>query len=232
MENLPLYIAATFGITVLLTIWLFSSATHFAKPMLVFLIVLTLAQSALGLSGFYNNVNTMTARFPMLVIPLTVFCTALFLTAKGRTFIDSLNIKTLTILHIIRIPVEIILLWLFVHQAIPQAMTFEGENFDILSGLTAPVIYYLGFIKKQLNKTVLIIWNVTCILLLLNVVVSAVLSLPARFQNFGFEQPNIAVGYFPFLLLPAILVPLVLFANAASIRQLIYNKSINLKNSK
>lgn len=36
MENLPLYIAATFGITVLLTIWLFSKATHYAKPFLVF----------------------------------------------------------------------------------------------------------------------------------------------------------------------------------------------------
>lgn len=230
MENLPLYIAATFGITVLLTIWLFSRATRYAKPILIFLIVLTVAQSVLGLSGFYNDVNTMTAWFPMLVIPLTVFCIALFITAKGRIFIDNLDIKMLTILHIIRIPVEITLFWLFIHQAIPQAMTFEGRNFDILSGLTAPLVYYFGFVKKQLNKTVLIIWNIACMLLLINVVASAVLSLPARFQKFGFEQPNIAVGYFPFLLLPAILVPLVLFANAASIRQLIYNKNIILKN--
>ncbi|WP_179414604.1 hypothetical protein HDF19_00325 [Mucilaginibacter sp. E4BP6] len=232
MENLPLYIAATFGITVLLTIWLFSRATHYAKPILIFLSVLTVVQSVLGLSGFYNDPHTMTARFPMLVIPLTIFCIALFLTAKGWAFIDSLDIKILTILHIIRIPVEITLFWLFVHQAIPQAMTFEGRNYDILSGLSAPLVYYFGFVKKQLTKTVLIIWNVACMLLLINVVASAVLSLPARFQNFGFEQPNIAVGYFPFLLLPAILVPLVLFANAAAIRQLIYNKNIILKNSK
>lgn len=193
---------------------------------------MTIVQSALGLSGFYSDVHTMTARFPMLVIPLTVFCIALFLTAKGRMFIDSLDIKTLTILHIIRIPVEVTLFWLFVHQAIPQAMTFEGRNFDILSGLTAPLVYYFAFVKQQLSKTVLIIWNAACMLLLINVVASAVLSLPVRFQNFGFEQPNVAVGYFPFLLLPAILVPLVLFANAAAIRQLIYNKNIILKNSK
>ena len=132
--------------------------------------------------------------------------------------------KALTIFHVIRIPVEIVLFWLFVYKTIPQAMSFEGRNFDILSGLSAPLVYYLGFIKKQLNKPVLIAWNIICIGLLLNVVSSAVLSLPGRFQQFGFEQPNTAVGYFPYLLLPAVLVPLALFANAAVIRQLLANK--------
>jgi hypothetical protein len=116
------------------------------------------------------------------------------------------------------------LFWLFVHNTIPRAMTFEGRNFDILSGLSAPLVYYFGFVKQKLNHTILIVWNAGCIFLLLNVVVSAALSLPERFQSFGFEQPNIAVGYFPFLLLPAILVPLVLFSNAAAIRQLVLNK--------
>ena len=158
------------------------------------------------------------------------FLTSLFFTRRGKAFIDSLDIKTLTLLHTVRIPVEIILLCLFLQQAIPQAMTFEGRNFDILSGISAPLIYYFGFIKKQLSNTVMIIWNVICILLLLNVVSSAILSLPARFNNFGFEQPNIAVGYFPFLLLPAVLVPMVLFANAASIRQLLLKKDNALRN--
>jgi hypothetical protein len=86
------------------------------------------------------------------------------------------------------------------------------------SGLSAPLVYYFGFVKKWLGKPVLIAWNIVCILLLLNVVRIAALSLPARFHQFGFEQPNIAVGYFPFLLLPSCLVPLVLFANLAAIR--------------
>jgi hypothetical protein len=224
MENLPWYIATTFGITILLTIWLFSKATHYSKSFVVLMLVVIVVQSALGLSGFYNNVHSMSARFPLLIFPLTILCIVLFLTIKGRSFIDKLDIKTLTILHTIRIPVEITLFWLFIHHVIPQAMTFEGRNFDILSGLSAPLIYYFGFVKKQISRTIMIIWNAACIVLLLNVVASAVLSLPARYQNFGFEVPNIAVGYFPYLLLPAILVPLVLFANAAAIRQLILNK--------
>jgi hypothetical protein len=125
---------------------------------------------------------------------------------------------------VIRIGVEIGLLSLSIHEAIPKAMSFEGRNFDILSGLTAPLVYYFGFVKHRMGRKALILWNVVCVLLLLNVVSSAFLSLPGRFQQFGFERPNIGVGYFPFLLLPAILVPLVLFAHAATIRQLVQNK--------
>ena len=226
MEHLPWYVAATFGITFLLAIWLFSKAMHYSKPFFIFLLVLIGIQSALGLSGFYNHVNTMSARFPLLAFPLLAFCASLFFTRKGRAFIDSLDIKTLTIFHTIRILVELVLFWLFVQKAIPRAMTFEGRNFDILSGLSASLVYYFGFVKQKLGISAMIIWNAACILLLLNVVFSAALSLPARFQHFGFEQPNIAVGYFPFLLLPAILVPLVLFANAAAIRQLALRKNM------
>lgn len=228
MENLPWYVAVTFGITTILTLWLFSKATHYSRSFLGLLLILIGVQSALGLSGFYNNVHTMSNRFPLLVFPLLAFLVSLFFTRKGRAFIDSLDLKTLTLLHTIRILVEVVLFWLFIHKTIPEAMTFEGRNFDILSGLTAPLVYYFGFVKGQLSRTVIIIWNAACIVLLLNVVSSAVLSLPDRYQHFGFEQPNIAVGYFPFVLLPAILVPLVLFANAVAIRQLVLRKNSNL----
>ncbi|HMG68197.1 MAG TPA: hypothetical protein VK588_10940 [Chitinophagaceae bacterium] len=230
MEQLPWYIATTFGITFLLAIGLFSKAAHYAKSFITVLFVLIVIQSALGLAGFYSNPATLTTRFPLLVAPLLFFCIAQFFTQKGKLFLDSLDIKALTILHTIRVGVETVLFWLFVHKAIPRAMSFEGRNLDILSGLTAPLVYYFGFVKHKLSRQVMIVWNVACMLLLFNVVTNAFLSLPARFENFGFEQPLIAVGYFPFLLLPAILVPLILFSNGATIRQLVLNKNPSIKN--
>lgn len=226
MENLPSYVGLVFSLTVFAGILLFFKATGYSRPFVIYLLFLAVIQSYLARSGFYNDPRSMASQFPLLVIPLMVVFVSLFFTKKGRGFIDSLDIKTLTILHVVRIPVEIVLFWLYVHKAIPQAMTFEGRNFDILSGLTAPFIYYFSFVKPTLSKKVLVAWNVVCILLLLNVVSSAILSLPGRFEKFGFEQPNLAVGYFPFILLPAILVPIVLFANAAAIRQLVVKKSL------
>jgi hypothetical protein len=40
------------------------------------------------------------------------------------------------------------------------------------------------------------------------------------FQQFAFDQPNIAVLYFPFIWLPSCVVPLVLLSHLAAIRQL------------
>jgi hypothetical protein len=228
MENLSPSVYIIFGADFLLAVWLFMKAAHYSRPVLVIITLWTILQSVAGLLGFYSDIPTMTGRFPLLAFPPLIFLLALFIAPKGRAFIDGLSIGGLTIFHLIRIPVEIVLFFLFVHHAIPKAMTFEGANFDIFSGLSAPLIYYFGFVKKRLGKPVLIAWNIVCILLLLNVVRMAALSLPARFHQFGFEQPNIAVGYFPFLLLPSCLVPLVLFSNLAAIRQLITKKIVTV----
>jgi hypothetical protein len=221
MESLSLSLYIIFGANFLLAAWLFIKAANYSRSVLVIITLWTILQSAVGLAGFYSDSHTMTGRFPLLVLPPLIFMVSLFVTAKGKAFIDGLNIRILTILHIIRIPVEIVLFFLFVHHAIPKAMTFEGTNFDILSGLSAPLIYYFGVLKKKPGKPVLIAWNIACVLLLLNVATNAVLSLPARFHQFGYEQPDIALGYFPFLLLPSCLVPLVLFSNLAAIRLII-----------
>lgn len=221
MQHLPTYIYFIFGATVLLAIWLFYRATNHFKPLLIGWMVWIVIQSVLAIGGFYNNPGTMTSRFPVLFSVPLLFMVSCFFTAKGRAFIDRFNLSKLTILHIVRIPVELVLSLLFIHKAIPEAMTFHGRNFDIFSGMSAPFVYYFGFVNKKINRTVILVWNIICLALLINVVIMAILSLPARFQQFDFEEPNIGLGYFPFILLPACLVPMVLFSTLAAIRQLL-----------
>lgn len=221
MENLPVYISIVFGLTTFLTVWLFYKAANHSKITLLILLVWLALQAFMGLSGFYTVTDTIPPRFLLLALPAILFIIALFATSKGRKFIDSLDRKALTILHIVRIPVEIVLFWLFVNKAVPELMTFEGRNFDIVSGLTAPVIFYFDFIKKQLNSKIILVWNFICLALLINIVTNAVLSAPFPFQRFAFNQPNIAVLYFPFNWLPACIVPLVLLSHLAAIRQLL-----------
>jgi hypothetical protein len=222
MQHLPFYIYLVFSATVLMAAGLFFKATNYSKSFLIVLLSWIGVQSILGIAGFYNNPLTMTARFPLLFLPPLFFVIYRFMTPKGRAFIDSLDLSTLTLIHTIRVLVEVVLFWLYIHKTIPQAMTFHGRNFDIFAGITAPFVYYFGFIKRTLNKTVIGAWNFICLALLVNVVANALLSLPARYQQFGFEQPNIALGFFPFVLLPAFLVPTVLFSMLAGIRQLLY----------
>ncbi len=221
MQHLPTYVYLTFGATAIFAIWLFYKATNNSKQFLIGLSAWIIIQSVLGIAGFYSNPITMTARFPLLILPPLLFLISRFATKKGRAFLDGLNLQTLTIFHIIRIPVELVLFWLFVSNTIPEALTFHGRNFDIFSGISAPVVYYFAFVKKKLSKPIIIAWNLICLALLLNVVSAAILSLPARFTQFGFEQPTLALGYFPFVLLPAVLVPLVMLSTVAAIKQLL-----------
>lgn len=226
MENLPIYISILFGLITLLTVGLFYKATNRSILSLVILLTWLVIQAVIALTNFYTVTDTIPPRFLLLVMPPILFIILLFATNKGRIFIDSLDIKALTLLHIVRVPVEIVLFWLFIYKMIPELMTFEGRNFDVISGISAPLIYYFGFVQKQLSNKIIIIWNVLCLMLLFNIVINAVFSAPFPFQKFAFDQPNIAILYFPFNWLPSCVVPIVLFSHIVVIRQLLKVKTL------
>jgi len=233
IENLPSYVSIAFILTTFLTVgflfyavWQTVSDTTAAKILLGLIPLWLIFQAALVSSEFYLWVDAFPPRLPFFaVIPALVLIILLFIFAR-KDFISRLPLKTLTLLHVIRIPVEIVLLWLFQNEQVPQLMTFEGRNFDILSGLTAPIIYCLAFRNGKTNRPLLIAWNIFALLLLINIVTNAVLSIPAPFQQLAFEQPNRAVLYFPFVWLPAAVVPIVLFSHLASFWQLSSNDKI------
>jgi hypothetical protein len=224
MENLPFYVYLVFGLTVLLALFMFYKATNYSKTFLIIIFFWMAAQTVISLSGFYKVTSTVPPRAALLLVPPLVMTIILFSTKRGQVFIDSLDIKMLTLFHIIRLPVELTLFWLFIHKGVPELMTFEGRNFDIFSGISAPVLYYLVFVKINLSKSILLIWNFICLALLFNIAVNALLSVPGAFQQFAFEQPNVAIITFPFIFLPSVLVPLVLFSHLAVIRRILLKK--------
>ena len=231
MNNLPLYIDIVFGLTILLTLGFFFKATRYSKAPLLILLGWIIFQTMIGLSGFYSKTDGFPPRFLLMILPPLLLIAGLFTSSKGKRFLKGIDIQTLTLLHIIRIPVELVLFWLYLQKVVPIIMTFEGRNFDIISGLSAPIIYYFGFRKMKMSRITLLIWNFVCIGLLINIVSTAILSAPFPFQKFAFDQPNIAVLYFPFNLLPSFIVPLVLFSHLATIRQLIFSGKGVVNNS-
>src|SRR5215204_6208721 len=224
METIPLYVSVILALTTVLTGWLFYKASRYSKKVLIILLAWLFIQAIVGLTGFYQDTSVLPPRFLLAIGPPMLLIVLLFLTRRGRQFIDSLNLETLTFLHIIRIPVEIVLYFLFLHKGIPEVMTFEGRNLDIISGITAPVIYYLGFVSGKLWPRTILAWNLICLALLVNIVTTAILATPYPFQKFGLDQPNVAIFYFPFVWLPAMIVPVVLLSHLASIRKLIGKK--------
>lgn len=227
IENLPVYITWLFALTTIATVIFYLYAVWETGRQKVFLLttagvlILMLGlQAALAYNGFYL-VKTMPPRFLFGPVPTIVVLLILFyvFTRKG---VSVRSLQILTLLSVIRVPVEIVLLWLHREGQIPQLMTFEGINFDILSGLTAPIVAWLAFRGgAAVNRPLLIAWNLLALGLLLIIVISAILSLESPFQQLAFDQPNRAVLYFPFIWLPAIVVPIVSVSHIVSLRQLL-----------
>ena len=175
---------------------------------------------------YYSDTNTFPPKIILIgILPTILTVILLFATSKGRRFIDSLPLKNLTYLNIVRIPVEIVLFWLFLNKVLPELMTFDGRNFDIIAGIRAPIVAYFGLSKTKLNRKTILLWNFICLGLLVNIVVNALFSAPSPIQKFAFDQPNIAILNFPFSWLPTFIVPTVLFGHLVSIRQLIKYKA-------
>ena len=236
LENLPKFIPIVFGITTIAALLLFhwcmknsnSEATQKNAAKIIIGLTIWLAiQTVLTFNDIYNkDTNSFPPKIMLTgIFPTILTIILLFATSKGRQFIDNLPLKNLTYLNIVRIPVEIVLFWLFLNKAIPELMTFEGRNFDILAGITAPFIAYFGLTKLKINRKAILIWNFICLSLLLNIVVNALFSAPSPIQKFAFDQPNIAILNFPFSWLPTFIVPIVLFGHLTSIRQLLKRKA-------
>jgi hypothetical protein len=173
MGNVPVALGLAFVLTTGLAVWLFYRAMHQSARTLYVLLAWLLLQAGLSLQGVYVAPEAMPPRLALALVPTLLVIGVLFLTHRGRVYVDGLQLDTLTWLHVVRVPVELVLFGLFLYQVVPERMTFEGRNWDILSGLSAPLVYYAVFRGKQLGRIALLGWNIACLSLLLNVVITA-----------------------------------------------------------
>ena len=232
IDGLPVYVPVVFILTTLFTVGIFAYAIYraglrsaAAKLLLTFTLFWLVIQAVLALNGFFQNFDVIPPR-TFAFGPLPFFILTIAYLIFGRKFLDNLPLKILTWIHVIRIPVECTLLWLSQHGLVPVEMTFEGRNLDILSGLSAPIIYYFAFRNGQVNRKLLIVWNLVALSLLTNIVTIAILAFPSRYETIGFEHPNIGVTYFPFVWLPSVIVPIVFFCHVVSLYRLFFTERL------
>lgn len=210
--------AITFIFMTLLFLLLFYLATGRNKRVLFMSIIWIIVISLISYTGFFTTTDTSPPRFIIVILGNLFFIIFSFKNLKNYI----LNFKLIMMIHSLRIVVEFGLYFLFLSKLVPKIMTFEGLNYDILSGISALIILVLHhYYKINLSKKMLLFWNFTGMLLLINIVAIAILSAPLPIQQFSFEQPNIAVLYFPYILLPSFIVPVVFIAHILSIYQLL-----------
>ncbi|HIO67110.1 MAG TPA: hypothetical protein EYN41_02145, partial [Flavobacteriales bacterium] len=102
----PTYLNVLFGLTAIVSVLWFYASTR-SVTFLILIISWTILQALLSVSGIYADAGAVPPRIMLFGgFPPLLTILVMFLTVKGRAFIDNINLKTLTYFHAIRIPVE------------------------------------------------------------------------------------------------------------------------------
>ncbi|RDV13970.1 hypothetical protein DXT99_16860 [Pontibacter diazotrophicus] len=176
--------------------------------------------SALALQSILGDFSATPPRLLLIILPPLIAIVWLTFSSSFRQFLAHVPSYWLIMLQVFRVPVEIFLWLQFIAGLTPVQMTFEGRNWDVLTGLTAPVVAWLCYGRGRNLKGVAIVWNIFGLTLLLNIVATAILSTPSPFRVFMNEPANTLVAQFPIVFLPAVLVPLAYALHLFSLRKI------------
>ena len=162
-------------------------------------------------------------KFPLfVVIPMIAF--VIFITRRPffKPIIDTTSTSLPIYLQSFRIIVELLIFQGFLDGVFPQRATFEGLNFDILVGISAPIIGFLVQ-KEILGRRGIIAWNILS-LSILSVTVYSFIS-TYYFTDFIEKAGNTEFTNFPYIFLAAILVPIAVFLHVVSLKQMFSPKT-------
>jgi hypothetical protein len=186
------------------------------RRVIVILAGWTIFITIFSITGFFGDFSTFPPRLMIvLVIPLISMFMMTF-SKTTRELLGGIHQRSIIRLQVFRVFVEILLWSLFIQNLLPVQMTFEGRNFDVLSGLAAPLVVL--FLVR--SRTGIIIYNLISLGLLANILAIAILSMPMPIRYFMNEPSNTIVTVFPFIWLPGLLVPLAYGLSFLSLRKL------------
>ena len=167
---------------------------------------------------FFKGIDRMPPRLMLVFVVMFALIIALLFIKRVGEILDYVPPSWLIYPQVFRVAIEIVLWQLYGHGFTPEQMTFEGLNFDILAGATAPIAAFVCFGQGRNLRVLAIIWNILGLALLINIITIAIMSVPAVGY---FDQPNTFVAWFPYIWLPGIAVPFAMLLHALSLRQLI-----------
>jgi hypothetical protein len=154
----------------------------------------------------------------ILVAALLTLSLAVAFSDVGRRLGQHLPLWALVGVHAFRWPLELMMHDAYERGVMPVQMSYSGQNFDIVTGMSAAIVAPLVAAGLG-HRWFVAAWNVLGFALLLNVMVVAVLSTP-MVAYFGDERLNVWVTYPPFVWLPGVMVPVALMGHLIIFRRL------------
>lgn len=197
------------------------------KILFIFLaaiIIWILTVSGLSIFKFFLDFQAMPPRLLYaFFIPL---CFILYFTfsSKLNKVLIATPVWPLIYIQAYRVVVEILRWVLMLLKVVPVQMSFAGSNFDIIAGVTAPLIAYFCYQRKNWAYNLALIWNFAGLALLINRFIIGLYSMPTSFQMYHDGPAYTLTAYFPMIISPAVLVPIGYAMHMFSIKQILLKK--------
>lgn len=221
IPNLPLYISISFILLTVYVVFIFSKSNKLKRVTLPIILIWSVFICVMSYFGIYHyQEGDFYSRFIFVLAPSIIFIIYLL---RDKSFYESRDFRWSTAIHVVRFPVELLLYQLAIREWLPIEMTYKGLNFDIIPGLTAIVlVIYMNY--KQINKKLLLGWNIIGLFLILFILTNGFLSQELLYQKFGYSIPNRGIAYSPIVLLAGVIVPMVIYTHISDIILLIKRK--------
>ena len=168
-----------------------------------------------GILGQWNRTPPPMAHMSLVCFAITV---GFAYSPIGEEMAARLSFAALIGAQVFRVPLELWMQHASAERVIPKQMTYSGSNLDIISGLTAIVVAVVA-LQGLAPRWLLIGWNALGCLLLLNVIVIALRSMP-MINAYGDYRMNTHVADAPFVWLPGVLVQAALLGHLLVWRKL------------
>lgn len=173
---------------------------------------------ALAQAGWLAVWDARPPRLPLIPLAGMAAVVAAHRTALLRRLLDATPRHWPVAMQTFRIGVELAFLGLYLAGGAPQQVTFEGRNFDVLVGVTAPFIA-LAIRQGRLAPGAVVAWNVLGLAILSNTIFTTLSSTPGPVHLDWPGMPFTGFGHWPFVWIPGFLAPLAIFLHIFSIRQ-------------
>lgn len=189
----------------------------YAGFMLLFIVFV----GAMAVNGVYQT-TTLPPRLALLaVLPAFAIIIYFFTAKRFKTIIATFPMPFVIYFQSFRIIVELLIYWAVLEGLGPELISFNGRNFDILAGLTAPLVGW-AYNRGIVGKNLLLLWNIFCLMLLANIV-AIFMSLLINPGFWGYESTPISMNFLtiPYVYLAAVYMPLAVFLHMMCIKKIL-----------
>lgn len=159
---------------------------------------------SIGHTGLLGRFDKFPAPFMFFFPTMMLFSFFLAYSKYGTAVVQRITLANLVFFQSFRVLAEIVLFLALKEGLAPVQMTFEGYNFDIVTGILAIVLGI--YLRRRTNKKLALSFNILGLVFLGVIAFIAITSMPSPLRLFMKDPSNIWVTTSPYILLPGVLV--------------------------